>query len=198
MTKDEALRMALEALEANYLLVNGTETHGGLEQCLDGYYSGCFDTDSINKQTEEAITAIKEALAQEQEPVAWEQFYPDIGKPQIAEALAKEKALQALHDENERLGLYKDAYAEQEPMAWISTGPARMIHWTSDKPAYGDDWVPLYTTPPQRMAKRIEDLETEQDCVGWFGYDTGLRLWFETNKGDDGAIPLYKRRRTHD
>ena len=84
----------------------------------------------------------------EQEPVAWEQFYPDIGKPQIAEALAKEKALQDLHDENERLGLYKDAYAEQEPMAWISTGPARMIHWTSDKPAYGDDWVPLYTAPP--------------------------------------------------
>jgi hypothetical protein len=28
--------------------------------------------------------------------------------------------------------------------------------------------------------------------VGWFGYDTGLRLWFETNKVDDGAIPLYK------
>ena len=40
------------------------------------------------------------------------------------------------------------AQPEQEPMAWISTGPARMIHWTSDKPAYGDDWVPLYTTPP--------------------------------------------------
>ena len=33
---------------------------------------------------------------------------------------------------------------------------------------------------------------TELDCVGWFGYDTGLRLWFETNKGDNGAIPLYK------
>ena len=31
-----------------------------------------------------------------------------------------------------------------------------------------------------------------EDCVGWFGYDTGLSLWFETNKGDDGAIPLYK------
>jgi hypothetical protein len=64
----EALKLALEALEANYLLVNGTETHGGLEQCLDGYYSSCFDTDPINKQTEEAITAIKEALAQTQEP----------------------------------------------------------------------------------------------------------------------------------
>ena len=72
MTKDEVLKLALEALDANYLLVNGTETHGGLEQCLDGYYSGCFDTDPINKQTQEAITAIKEALAQpEQEPVGY-------------------------------------------------------------------------------------------------------------------------------
>jgi hypothetical protein len=60
----EALKLALEALKANYLLVNGTETHGGLEQCLDGYYSSCFDTDPINKQTEEAIAAIKEALAE--------------------------------------------------------------------------------------------------------------------------------------
>jgi len=42
------------------------------------------------------------------------------------------------------------AQPEQEPVAWISTGTARMIHWTADKPAYGDDWVPLYTTPLQR------------------------------------------------
>jgi len=34
--------------------------------------------------------------------------------------MTQEKTLQALHDENERLGLYKDAYAqpEQEPVAW--------------------------------------------------------------------------------
>ena len=32
------------------------------------------------------------------------------------ETLAQEKALQALHDENEKLGLYKDAYAEPEPL----------------------------------------------------------------------------------
>jgi len=60
--QNEALKLALEALKANYLLVNGTETHGGLEQCLDGYYSSCFDTDPINKQTEEAITALEEVL----------------------------------------------------------------------------------------------------------------------------------------
>jgi len=34
--------------------------------------------------------------------------------------------------------------------------------------------------------------QPEQDCVGWFGYDTGVRAWFETNKGDDDSIPLYK------
>jgi len=43
-----------------------------------------------------------------------------------------------------------------------------------------------------------EALETKDEpfeywnAVGWFGYDTGLRLWFEANKNDDGAIPLYK------
>ena len=43
-----------------------------------------------------------------------------------------------------------------------------------------------------------EALETKDEpfeywnAVGWFGYDTGLRLWFETDKKDDGAIPLYK------
>ena len=99
---------------------------------------------------EQAITAIKEHL--------------------------EEKALQALHDENERLGLYKDAYAEQEPLAWISTGPASMIHWTADKPAYGDDWVPLYTTPPQRTWVGLTDEEIKafdtwhdnrEEEVGW-------------------------------
>ena len=84
MTKDEALKLALEALEADPLEMVAD---------VDGHMVFLKD---------KAITAIKEALAQ----------------------------------------------PEQEPVAWISTGPARMIHWTSDKPAYGDDWVPLYTTPP--------------------------------------------------
>jgi hypothetical protein len=73
MTKDEALKLALEALEANHFLIHGSETKGGLAFCMDGYYSGCFDIDSNDKQTNKAITAIKEALAQpEQEPVAFE------------------------------------------------------------------------------------------------------------------------------
>jgi hypothetical protein len=49
------------------------------------------------------------------------------------QALEQERALQALHDENERLGLYKDAYGqpEPEPVAWagvdfdIKTSPPK-------------------------------------------------------------------------
>ena len=71
--KDEALKLALEALVANDLLVNGDDKNGGLVWCMDGYYAGCFDIEAVNKQTNEAITAIREALAEQpaqQEPVA--------------------------------------------------------------------------------------------------------------------------------
>ena len=111
MTKDETLKMTLEALEADEL-----------DMVDDGSGNMVF-------RKEQAITAIKEALAQ-----------------------------------------------EQKPLAWISTGPASMIHWTSDKPAYGDDWVPLYTTPPQREFVGLTDEEIaefdtwhdeREEEVGW-------------------------------
>ena len=84
MTKDETLKLALEALHGfiPYLPLNDEA------QC------GRYD---------KALTAIKEALANEalekmaenarelgldyepeQEPVAWEQFYPEMGKPKLA------------------------------------------------------------------------------------------------------------------
>ena len=112
MTKDEALKLALEALEAD-----------PLEMVADANGHMVFLKDK-------AITAIKKVLAQ----------------------------------------------PKQEPLAWISTGPASMIHWTSDKPAYGDDWVPLYTTPPQRTLvgltkEEIAEFDTWHDTreeeVGW-------------------------------
>jgi hypothetical protein len=59
-TQTEALKLALEALE--------------------GFYEYGYD----RLECFEYVTAIKEALAKpEQEPVAWEQFYPDIGKPKF-------------------------------------------------------------------------------------------------------------------
>ena len=85
--------------------------------------------------------------------------------------MTQEKALQALHDENERLGLYKDSYAqpEQEPVAWMfqhdETG--RMNYVSNDgihnptmflemNPRYALV-CPLYTTPPQRTWVGLSD-----------------------------------------
>ena len=102
MTKDEALKLALEAL---------TNAYWPTESDLMPAHN--------TKECADAITAIKEALAE----------------------------------------------SEQEPLAWISTGPASMIHWTSDKPAYGDDWVPLYTAPPQRTW--VGDLEDIDINITW-------------------------------
>ena len=70
MSKDEALKLALE-------LAEDTRRWG---------------ESNLARKAIQTITAIKEALAltstqcevqPEQEPVAWEQFYPDIGKPQL-------------------------------------------------------------------------------------------------------------------
>jgi hypothetical protein len=43
------------------------------------------------------------------------------------QALEQERALQALHDENERLGLYKDAYGKPEPECVIDKSAAIRI-----------------------------------------------------------------------
>ena len=88
MTKDEALKMALEALESN------KQKHN---YCEDTWYScpkhedGCANeaegaecncgADEINAQFDKAITAIKEALAQpEQEPVAYLVLFEGAGQ----------------------------------------------------------------------------------------------------------------------
>ena len=70
MTK-KVLKLALEALN-------------DLAAWHDGEVGGHMDEPYAAEVARRTITAIKEALAQpEQEPVAWEQFYPDMGKPQI-------------------------------------------------------------------------------------------------------------------
>jgi uncharacterized protein YecT (DUF1311 family) len=62
--KDEALRLALEALKSSDKLINGDERKMGLCDALDGYYGFGSDIEKYNKQTNKAITALKEALAQ--------------------------------------------------------------------------------------------------------------------------------------
>jgi hypothetical protein len=153
MTDKELFKLALDSLEANYLLVNGTETHGGLEQCLDGYYSSCFDTDPINKQTEEAITALKERLAdhmREVQRLGQEIEQESECNPQDLCAGCRCK--------------YAHVQPEQEPVAWVCEG------FSSDEKHAIDYWqgdvddlpigTQLYTTPPQRKPLTYEQITT--------------------------------------
>ena len=70
MTKDEALKLALEAL-----VLNNAEWKALADSGDAGFWQA--EEQDHYKQTEQAITAIKEALAQpEQEPVAILHRYP--------------------------------------------------------------------------------------------------------------------------
>ena len=82
MTKDEALKLALEALEEDEL-----------DMVDDGNGNMVF-------RKEQALTAIKEALAQEQEPVAWGVFEVNLHDMFFTEAEAVEMAqLKGTHAE---------------------------------------------------------------------------------------------------
>ena len=93
----------------------------------------------------------------------------------LEEALAKQ-ALQALHDENERLGLYEQG----EPVAWMHK------QGNHEEPSFRqlDNWeisngwkqYPLYAAPPQRTWVGLTDEEisefdtwhdNREEEVGW-------------------------------
>jgi len=88
----------------------------------------------------------------------------------MTDKVAQEKALHALHSENERLGLYRDAYAEQEPVAHLWECLGRWSAYLVDNGVQADcappswlvDAVKNATTPPQR---------TEQEPAAWIERD---------------------------
>ena len=141
----EALKLALEALEkfSHTRIVYKGEDELGVWGCCDVLSS---------KEHDESCKAIKAITA-------------------IKEALAKEKALQALHSENERLGLYKDAYAEQEPVAWpcliadadfLQDTVTLTMQCQDYKVSAGKHW--LSSTPPQRKPLTDEAID-KLNCV---------------------------------
>jgi hypothetical protein len=140
MTKDEALKLALEALE-NLIIYD---------------YSGQPDN-GIDLAGAEAITAIKEALAQlAQEPVAWGVFEGNLHDIFFTQAEAQKMAeLKGSHAEVRPL--YTAPQPAQEPFGWYS---AQEDEFMTDKiykeherlnsytHIHGKFDLPLYTTPP--------------------------------------------------
>jgi hypothetical protein len=76
----------------------------------------------------------------------------------MTDRVAQEKALQALHSENERLGLYKDAYAEQEPVALKETTQKAVVLLKTVVAGLESAIAKTPAQPAQR---------TEQEPVAW-------------------------------
>jgi len=147
MTKDEALNMALEALEdfADAIKYEHEQDEICRRACCDEL---SYSQHSENCKAIKVITAIKEALAQPappatlpapvQEPVAWRTFDGEGGYEYRA------------YDMNED-------YAE----AWSQRNPKHK------------GWVePLYTTPSQRTWVGLTD-EEMQECIKTADYNQG-------------------------
>lgn len=89
----------------------------------------------------------------------------------IKQALAQEKALQALHNENERLGLYKDAYGQPEPKPFgYFRYDLRLDAWVQNRA--GLTGTPFYTSPPKR-----EPLTDEEIYLATNQIDRNERGW---------------------
>jgi hypothetical protein len=94
----------------------------------------------------------------------------------LGQEIEQEKALQALHNENKRLGLYEDAYAE--PVAWampqgwwiVESTPDNLKMWPTNE---GELFVAGVTQPPQRTeqnfcprcGKRTKDMTHIHTCT---------------------------------
>ena len=141
MTKDEALKLALEALEGKYSIIA-----------------------SMLKQQLQAITAIKKALAQPaHEPLEyWNAVEGWVKIDEVREHFETVGCGTIYKTAGEgRVPVYAippAAQPAQEPVAWIEHHKAGdNLVW--EKPNKG---TPLYTTPPQRPWVGLTDEEIEK------------------------------------
>jgi hypothetical protein len=150
MTKDEALRLALEALE-------------------DIGDEWGFTSQRTVPKRKEAITCLRLVIDAENissKPMAWEQFYPEMGKPKLVEV--QDGECKYCTDGCPACDARK--LPKQEPVAWFSTLPdGRLSIKIVGKPTEGS-WEPLYIAPPQRT---------------WVGLT--LEEILETYRGPDGS-----------
>ena len=134
MTKDEALTLALEALEGfNPEFVCQATHHKRKDQ-----HSNFEPCPNVAKY-DEAIVSIKKALAQ---PEPWEKF-------------CDSNCVWTDHHPDCRL-------AEQEPVAWVhiqgNYRVPRFWELNDDEIKRGWEQHPLYTTPPQRKPLTDEEI----------------------------------------
>jgi hypothetical protein len=132
---------------------------------MDGYYSGCFDVDGTNKETENSIASLRQAIAglESQEPVAW----VDLQKE--AQQIVESK-------------VFYRKFIDGTPLVndiacWMADFALQHIHPPQLEqnfcPRCGKRTNDIHTcTPPQRTwvgltDEEIEDIVEDCDGVGW-------------------------------
>ena len=149
MTKDEGLKLALEALEGvldNSPKVLDASISGGLYEVV---------------QCREAITAIKEALAQpEQEPVKYSDYEPDgvhHNKPQQEPvAYWKEHAQGLQRDYDSLLADFQAQRSESsgKPSAWVGLTDEEYTHITDTVFHTGQGLVAYYKAIEAKLREK--------------------------------------------
>ena len=99
----------------------------------------------------------------------------------IKEALAKEKALQALHSENEKLGLYKDAYAQPEQQP-------RNVRERWNVELDGNDLLVCFNDHEKGDKCQYERYLPQRTWVGLF--DEEIEVLFQTAAGADEEVHI--------
>jgi hypothetical protein len=92
--------------------------------------------------------------------------------------MTQEKALQALHDENERLALYKDAYAqpEQEPVAYLCEPDENGLFGLPTPDKGCKDCFPVYRHPQRTWVGLTDEERSELVTLhhGWNEYGQAI------------------------
>jgi hypothetical protein len=182
MTKDEALDLALEALEnfADVIKYDNEQDDIGCRACC---YVLSYDQHSENCKATKAITAIKQARALDKmadnarelgldyEPVGLidrltnpEQHYA-FTSPKKANAVLMSLCQEAAD------ALAAQPAPVQEPIAWTVTG--NVTNWSKDFSAYKTKHYtrPVYTTPPAAQPAPV------QEPVNQRAHEMALRQW---------------------
>ena len=150
MTKDEALKLALEALEL------ALSSHGVL--LLSDPPQEAWKTRQVTGKAKRAITEIKAALAQP------EQTHSQNPKFTMDEWAAHARKHQWRFDEEPVTGITTSAQSEQEPVAWstdIEFDDDTEIILPEEKGRLGTAGmtIPLYTSPPKRQPLTDKQIE---------------------------------------
>ena len=177
MTHTETLRLALEALEKLWNIIDDIDTYSDMAKADEKLYRSLverrqrqrFEETGISTDGYElhggAITAIKAALEAKDEPVAWMRT-SGTGSPVVTEALLVEMPEMRWNFQQPLYTTPQQQEAKDEPVAWVDE---RAIAWLAEHPNRNvttklelqksfERPMPLYTNPTQRKPLTDEEI----------------------------------------